>query len=352
MQIKIIQRDVLKEKPKLDDLKFGKYFTDYMFIMDYDEKWKDARIVPFDSINLNPASLVFHYAIESFEGMKAYRNNENIYLFRPEMNAIRFNRTNKRLTLPMIDENIFLEAINEFLRIEKDWIFNKVGYSLYLRPFMIATEETLGLKMSKKACFMMIASPVPNYYFKGNELMNVYVESKFVRSVIGGTGDIKCGGNYANSVYAQTMAVKLGFDQVLWLDGIHHKYIEEVGTMNIMFVIDDKVFTPKLNGSILPGITRDSIITILNDKNIEIIEDIIDIHFLIEAIEEKRVSEAFGCGTAALIAPIKQMTYQNKTAFISNKMGPITSMLYDELTNIQWGLTEDYKNWRLNIKWE
>ena len=284
--------------------------------------------------------------------MKAYRKDDEVYLFRPEMNARRINKSNSRLCIPSIDEDVFIKAIETLLTIEKDWIPNVVGYSLYLRPFVIGVDESLAVKKSRKYKFMIIASPVPNYYFIGNDLMDVYVEDVYVRSIIGGTGDIKCGGNYASTVLAQRNAYKQGYDQVLWLDGIHRKFIEEVGTMNIFFVIDHKVYTPALNGSILPGITRDSVITLLKELNYEVIEDSIDINFIMDSINNNTLSEAFGCGTAALIAPIKTMTYKNKTGLISNEIGPISKCLYDELTNIQWGLSEDKYKFRYKIKQE
>ena len=350
MKIDFVERKVLKEKPSLSDLRFGKYTTDYMFMMDYDTEWKNPRIVPYEPISIDPSSMVLHYAIETFEGMKAYRKNDEIYLFRPEMNASRINKSNTRLCIPTIDEDIFIEAIETLLNIEKDWIPNEIGYSLYLRPFVIGLDASLAVKKSRKYRFMIIASPVPNYYFKGNDLMNVYVEDVYVRSIIGGTGDIKCGGNYSSTILSSRNAYSKGYDQVLWLDGIHRKYIEEVGTMNIFFVIDNIVYTPKLNGSILPGITRDSIITILKELNYEVIEDSIDIDFIIKSIKNNTLSEAFGCGTAALIAPIKSLTYKNETSVISNEIGSISEYLYDELTNIQWGLKEDKYNFRYKIK--
>lgn len=350
MKIKFEERKALKEKPKLSDLKFGKYTSDYMFVMDYDSKWKNPRIIPYEPISIDPASMVLHYATQTFEGMKAYRKDDEIYLFRPKMHAKRLNRSNTRLSIPTINEDIFLEVLHEFLKIEKDWIPNTVGYSLYLRPFVIALDPSLGVKKSKKYKFMIIASPVSNYYFKGHELMDVYVEDKYVRSIVGGTGDIKCGGNYAPTILIQNKAYELGFDQVLWLDGIHHQFIEEVGTMNIFFVINDVIYTPALNGSILPGITRDSIITLLKDKNYEVIEDSIELNFIMNAIENKSLSEAFGCGTAALIAPIKSLTYKDKKAYINDSIGLISTMLYDELTSIQWGLKQDNKDWIYTIK--
>ena len=350
MKIEFIERSVLKEKPLYSDLRFGKYFTDYMFVMDYENEWKNPRIIPYEPISIDPASIVLQYAVQTFEGMKAYRNDDEIYLFRPEMHAKRLNKSNHRLCIPAIDEDIFIEAVESLVKIEKDWIPDEIGYSLYLRPFIIGIDESLAVKKSRKYQFIIVASPVPNYYFLGNDLMNIYVEDVYVRSILGGTGDIKCGANYASTILASKNAYQQGYDQVLWLDGIHRKYIEEVGTMNIFFVIDNVVYTPSLNGSILSGITRDSIITILRDLNYEVIEGSIEIDFIMNSIEDKSLSEAFGCGTAALIAPIKTMTYQDKTMLISNEIGPISKLLYDELTSIQWGLKEDKVHFRYKIK--
>ena len=350
MEIKFEKRNVLKEKPNLSDLRFGKYMSDYMFVMDYDSEWKNPRIVPYEPISIDPASIVLQYSTQTFEGMKAYRHHDELYLFRPRMNAKRLNRSNSRLCIPMIDEDVFIEAVESLVKIEKDWIPDEIGYSLYLRPFIIGLDESLAVKKSRKYQFIIVASPVPNYYFLGNDLMNIYVEDIYVRSILGGTGDIKCGANYASTILASKNAYQQGYDQVLWLDGIHRKYIEEVGTMNIFFVIDNVVYTPSLNGSILDGITRDSIISLLKDRNIKVIEDRIDINFIMNAIDNKSLSEAFACGTAALIAPIKSMHYKKKTALISNEIGPLSKQLYDELTSIQWGLKEDKNNFRYKIK--
>ena len=353
MDIRFEKSTILKEKPDFEHLGFGKYFTDHMFVMNYDDHhWHDARIVPYAPITMDPASMVFHYAQETFEGLKAYKTEKNeILLFRPEMNAWRMMNSNQRLCMPLISENDFIEAVEALVRIEKDCIPSKKGTSLYIRPFMFANEAGVGVHASESYQFVIIASPSASYYKNGLEPVKIYVEDEYVRAVIGGTGNIKCGGNYASSIIAQSKAKQLGCDQVLWLDGIERKYVEEVGTMNVMFVIDNIVYTAPLSGSILPGITRDSILHILKDQQVEVKEEKIDIHFLMEAAHDGRLSEAFGCGTAALITPIGELLYKKQNIVINNhQIGHITRLLYDILSSIQWGESEDPYGWTRKVK--
>ena len=353
MEIRFEKREVLKEKPDFEHLGFGKYFTDYMFVMNYDDHhWHDARIIPYAPIHMDPASMVLHYAQETFEGLKAYKTSQGeILLFRPEMNARRMMNSNQRLCMPLIPEKDFVEAIEALVRIEKDWIPSKKGTSLYIRPFMFASEAGVGVHASESYQFVIIASPSASYYKNGLEPVKIYVEDEYVRAVIGGTGNVKCGGNYASSIIAQSKAKKLGYDQVLWLDGIERKYVEEVGTMNVMFVIDGSVYTAPLTGSILPGVTRDSILHILKDQHIEVKEEKLDIDFLMEAAQEGRLSEAFGCGTAALITPIGELLYKDQSVIINDhKIGQITHLLYDTLSSIQWGEAEDIYGWTRRVK--
>ena len=274
MEIKIERAKTLKEKPDQNNLGFGTYFTDHMFMMDYTEGvgWHDARIVPYAPIAMDPATMVLHYAQETFEGLKAYRNPKGeITLFRPEMNARRMINSNKRICMAELPEDMFVEAVEAIVKYEQDWIPTAKDTSLYIRPFMFASEASVGVHPAKSYTFVIILSPVGSYYPEGVNPVKIWVEDEYVRAVKGGTGFTKCGGNYAASIAAQVKAESHGYTQVLWLDGVHRKYVEEVGTMNVMFLIDDTVVTAPLEGSVLPGVTRDSIIHILKDWGLSLI---------------------------------------------------------------------------------
>ncbi len=353
MEIKFIERSQLKEKPT-GALGFGKYFTDYMFEMDYveGEGFINAKIVPYGDITLNPATMVLHYAQETFEGLKAYNSKDGrVLLFRPEMNAERMQRSNRRLCMPEIPVEDFVKAIKELVKVEKDWIPTEEGTSLYIRPFMFATEVAVGVHPATSYKFLVICSPVGSYYPEGVSPVKIYVEDEYVRATKGGTGFAKCGGNYAGSIAAQEKATKLGYTQVLWLDGVHRKYIEEVGTMNVMFVIDNEVYTAPIDGTVLAGVTRDSILTILKDWGYKINEVHLDINELIKAHNEGRLSEGFGTGTAAVISPIGELNYKGEIITLNNfKTGDLTKRLYDTLTGIQWGNIEDKYNWTTEVK--
>ena len=294
-----------KEKPDFSNLVFGKNFSDHMFVMKYeDEKgWYDASIEPYAPITIKPGAIVFHYGQETFEGLKAYKDeNGEISLFRPMDNFKRMNKSNERLCMPQFDADFVLKALKRLLIIEKDWIPTDFGTSLYIRPFMIATEEALGVKTSSEYTFFIILSPVASYYKNGIAPTSIYVEDFYVRASEGGTGEAKCGGNYAASIKPYIEAKKKGFDQVLFLDGSEHRYIEEVGTSNAFFVIDGTVVTPSLKGTILPGITRDSMIKVLKDKNIPVEERKITVDELFKAYDDGKLDEAFASGTAAVIS--------------------------------------------------
>lgn len=353
MEIKIQLSKNLKPKPNDTELGFGKYYTDHMFIMDYqtDKGFYDARIVPYGPIELDPASMVLHYAQETFEGLKAYRQpDKSISLFRPYMNAQRMNTSNERLCMPEIPEDIFVGAIKKLVEVESDWVPHAPGTSLYIRPFMFASENSVGVHAAISYKFMIILSPVGNYYKEGVNPVKIWVEDEYVRAVKGGTGFAKCGGNYAGGIIAQEKAIKNGYTQVLWLDGIHRKYIEEVGTMNAMFVIDNKVITAPLQGSVLPGVTRDSIILLLKSWNIDIEERELSIDELMEAARTNRLNEAFGTGTAAVISPIGQLCYKGEEVIINDfTTGSLTQKIYDHLTGIQWGLVSDNFDWNTKI---
>ena len=343
-----------KEKPDFNKLGFGKYFTDHMFIMDYNEGmgWHDARIVPDQNLSLDPACMVFHYAQEMFEGLKAYRTPKGeIQLFRPDKNIERMNNTNERLCIPKIDPADALEAIKALVAVEADWVPNVEGTSLYIRPFIIATDVQLGVHPSKSYKFMIILSPVGAYYAEGIKPVKIFIEREYVRAVRGGTGFAKIGGNYAASLIGQEKAEKMGYSQVLWLDGIEHKYIDEVGAMNVFFVIDGEIITPTLeNGNILPGVTRDSAIQLLRSWGYKVSERLLSIDEIREAADNGKLDEAFGTGTAAVISPIGELNEAGKVMIINEgKIGPISQRLYNNLTGIQWGTVEDTMGWTVAV---
>lgn len=352
MNIKIEKTTNPKQKVT-ENLGFGKIFTDHMFIMEYKrgEGWKNARIVPFDRISVHPAATVFHYGAEIFEGLKAYRRADGkVQLFRPIENVRRMNNSAERLGLPQIEEEDMLQAITELVKVEQDWVPSKEGESLYIRPFLFGNDEHLGVHSIENATFMIITSPSGSYYPEGINPVKIMIEEDDVRAVRGGTGYAKCGGNYAAATRAGEKAEKKGYTQVLWLDGVERKYIEEVGAMNVMFKINGEIVTPKLTGSILPGITRKSCVEVLRDKGYAVNERLLSVDELIEALEKGTLEEAWGCGTAAVVSPIGQLYYNDKTYTINdNKIGPVTQELYDLLTGIQWGKTEDTKKWTVEI---
>lgn len=354
MDIKITKVQNPKEKPDPKTLEFGKTFTDHMFIMDYniDKGWHDARIVPFGRISIHPASTVLHYGSEIFEGLKAYRRADGIVqLFRPIENVRRMNNSAERLCLPQIPEEDLLQILETFVELEQDWTPSDFGTSLYLRPFMFGNDESLGVHAVHNATFMLIASPVGSYYKEGINPVKIMIESEDVRAVRGGTGYAKCGGNYAASNRAGEKAEQKGYSQVLWLDGVERKYIEEVGAMNVMFKIAGEIVTPKLTGSILPGITRKSCIEVLKDEGYPVSERLISVDELGEALDSGKLEEAWGCGTAAVVSPIGELCYKDKKFIINNgKIGPVTQHLYDTLTGIQWGKTEDKFGWTYPVK--
>ena len=337
-------------KPAADKpLGFGKIFTDHMFIMNYTEGkgWHDPRIVPFQKISLYPSAMVFHYGQEMFEGLKAYKGTDGkAYLFRPDMNAKRANRSNDRLCIPRIPEEDFVQAVKALVEVEKDWVPHSDGASLYLRPFTFATDVTLGVHASKKYTFCIIASPSGAYYAEGINPVRIYVEDDFIRAAPGLTGFTKCGGNYAASILAGDQAEKLGYAQVLWLDGVEKKYVEEVGSMNIMFKIDGEIYTAPCDGTVLPGVTRRSIIELCKDWGYTVHEEHVAIADIMQAAKDGKLEEVFGCGTAAVVSPVKELKWKDEVAYIGDgKIGELTQKLYDTLTGIQWGKIEDTKGW-------
>ena len=349
MEIKITKTAVLKEKPDSSTLGFGKIFTDHMFMMDWNSEkgWYNQRIVPFQNIPLHPASTVLHYGSEIFEGLKAYRRADGkVQLFRPIENIRRMNRSAERLCLPQIPEEDAMQILKTFVSLEQDWTPSAEGTSLYLRPFMFGNDETLGVHAVHNATFMIIASPVGSYYKEGINPVKIMIEDEDVRAVRGGTGYAKCGGNYAASNRAGERAEKKGYSQVLWLDGVERKYIEEVGAMNVMFKIGDEIVTPMLTGSILPGITRMSCIEVLKKEGYKVSERLLSVDELGEALKNGDLKEAWGCGTAAVVSPIGELCYKGEKFTINNgEIGTVTQHLYDTLTGIQWGKIEDTFGW-------
>ena len=352
MDITILPLSDNKKKPKYTDesqLGFGRLFTDRMLLVEWKagRGWVDGRIEPYAPFVLDPACLVFHYAQEIFEGLKAYKwQDGTLALFRPEMNARRFNLSAERLCMPEIPEELFLKGIEELVRLERDWIPTAEGTSLYIRPTMIAVEPVLGVKPSDHFYFYVILSPVGAYYAAGFNPVKIMVEDKFVRAVPGGTGEAKTGGNYASSLKAGLEAKKKGFDQVLWLDGVHKRYVEEVGAMNMFFAYADRLVTAPLAGSILNGVTRDSVLKLAASAGLAVEERPIDINELMADIRSGKLKEAFGSGTAAVITPVGGLCYKDENVVVGDGgVGQLTRKLYDTLTGIQYGRIEDRFGW-------
>ena len=349
----ITRASALKPKPDPKTLVFGKTFTDYMFLLNYDEGkgWHDGRIVPYGPLPLDPSAMVFHYAQEVFEGMKAYRTPDgSVQLFRPMDNVRRLNDSCARLCIPQLPEDLALDGIQALVRQERDWVPGEAGTSLYIRPFVIATDASLGVHASHGYLFCVICCPVGAYYKEGLNPVRIHVEAEDVRAVRGGTGYTKCGGNYAASIRAGARAEERGYAQVLWLDGIERRYIEEVGSMNVMFKVGGKIITPKLTGSVLPGITRRSCLELLRDWGYTVEERLISAEELFAAGEDGTLEEAWGTGTAAVVSPIGEMGWENRTVRIcAGRIGTLTQKLYDTLTGIQWVTESDPYGWTVKI---
>ncbi len=349
MEIKITRAAALKEKPDSSKLVFGKAMTDHMLIIDYDagQGWHDARIIPYGPLQIDPAAKVLHYAEEIFEGLKAYRTADgSIQLFRVRDNIDRMNKSADRLCLPQIPEELAVSAIKKLVEVEQDWVPHEKDTSLYIRPFMIGLDAALGVHSSHHVQFIVVVCPVGAYYPEGLNPVKIYIENEDVRAVKGGTGMAKTGGNYAASLRAGNRAEERGYSQVLWLDGVHRKYIEEVGAMNVMFKVNGKILTPDLNGSVLDGITRRSCIQLLKDWGYEVEERRISAEELFDAAESGALEEAWGTGTAAVVSPIGELAMDGRKVTVSGgKIGEITQKLYDELTSIQWGRTADPHGW-------
>lgn len=354
LNIKLEKNTQPKQKPSdYNNLGFGQIFTDHMFEMSYTEGkgWHDPIIKPYQPIVLEPSAMVFHYGQEMFEGLKAYKSEEGkVLLFRPNKNIIRINKTNDRICMPKVNEEDILQAIKELVLLEKDWIPEAKGTSLYIRPFIIATDPFLGVRPSKTYKFYIIVGPVGAYYKEGINPVKIWVENEYVRAVKGGTGYAKTGGNYAASLKAQQNAIEKGYSQVLWLDGLERKYVEEVGTMNVFFKINGEVITPSLEGSILPGVTRDSTIELLKHWGIPIVERKLSIHEVYEAANDGTLEEVFGTGTAAVISPVGELNWDGKIITINKgEIGELSQRIYNYITDIQTGIIEDPFNWIVEL---
>ncbi len=356
MEIEVTQLDQARlKKPPTNDFGFGNKFANRMFTQKYSPErgWHAAKIGPYENFSLPPATAVFHYAQEIFEGTKAYRREDgNINLFRPWENMKRFNNSARRMSMPQVDEEQHLSAIVQLIELEHDWVPGVAGSSLYIRPTMIGTEPALGVHASSTYLHFVIVGPVGAYFKEGFNPVSVFISDTYRRAVRGGVGDAKTGGNYAASLFVGEKAKQQGYSQVLWLDAVEGRYVEEVGAMNICFVVDGKkIVTPPLTGSILPGITRNSVITLGRDLGYEVAEEAVDVHDMLANVQSGKITEVFGCGTAAVIAPVGKFGFQDKEYLINDyKPGPVAQHLYDELTGIQYGRIPDRFNWTHTIE--
>lgn len=350
MEIKVQRTTSPKQKPQDESkLGFGQIFTDHMFLMNYTkgQGWHDARIVPYGAFDMDPACMVLHYGQAIFEGTKCYRREDGgLQLFRPEENLARMTRSAQRMGMPALDEAAALEGLKQLVKLDADWVPHQDGTSLYIRPTMISTDAHLGVHASHTYLFYIILSPVGAYYKEGLKPVGIYVEDEYVRAVRGGVGFTKCAGNYAASILAGEVAESKGYAQVLWLDGVEQKYVEEVGSMNMMFAYGNKIVTPMLNGSILPGITRNSILTLARQLGYEVEEKRLAIADIFADAKAGRLTEAFGTGTAAVISPVGELCWKDEKLTIGGgQIGPVAQKLYDTLTGIQYGRLPDENGW-------
>ncbi len=350
MEIKVQKTTSPKQKPQDESkLGFGQIFTDHMFLMNYTrgQGWHDARIVPYGAFDMDPACMVLHYGQAIFEGTKCYRREDGgLQLFRPEENLARMTRSAQRMGMPALDEAAALEGLKQLVKLDADWVPHQDGTSLYIRPTMIATDAHLGVHASHTYLFYIILSPVGAYYKEGLKPVGIYVEDEYVRAVRGGVGFTKCAGNYAASILAGEVAESKGYAQVLWLDGVEQKYVEEVGSMNMMFAYGNKIVTPMLNGSILPGITRNSILTLARQLGYEVEEKRLAIADIFADAKAGKLTEAFGTGTAAVISPVGELCWKDEKLTIGGgQIGPVAQKLYDTLTGIQYGRLPDENGW-------
>lgn len=355
MEIEVVELDPIALKtPPTDDFGFGNKFSNRMFSQKYspEKGWHDAKIGPYENFSLPPSTAVFHYAQEIFEGTKAYRRADgHINLFRPWENMKRFNNSARRMSMAVVDEEDHLSAIIKLIELEHEWVPNVAGASLYIRPTMIATDAALGVHASSSYLHYVIVGPVGAYFKGGFNPVPVYISDTYRRAVRGGVGDAKTGGNYAASLYVGEQAKQKGYSQVLWLDAIEGRTVEEVGAMNICFVYEGRqIVTPPLTGSILPGITRKSVIELGRDLGYDVCEEPVDVHQMLADVQSGKITEVFGCGTAAVIAPVGKFGFKDEAYVINdNQPGPVSKHLYDELTGIQYGRLPDRFNWTHTI---
>jgi branched-chain amino acid aminotransferase len=359
MQIRVALSETRGQKPRPEndsDLGFGQYFTDHMFKLSYreGEGWFDPRIEPYGPLNLDPAAMVLHYNQEVFEGMKAYiLPGGDAALFRPDKNVERMNRSLARMSMPQIDPDVFLSAVKELVWLERSWIPTSEGTALYIRPTAIATEAALGVRAATEYLFYIILSPVGPFYKEGFSPTKIFVADEFIRAARGGSGAAKTSGNYGPTLIAASEAGKKGYSQVLWLDASEHRYVEEVGTSNIFFVFDGELVTPPTGGTILDGVTRDSVIHMARHHGTTVTERPVTIDEVIEKLENGTLQEIFASGTAAVISPVGLIGYKDNTYDVNGgQVGPIAKNLYDELTGIQNGIVEDPYGWLVRIHGE
>ena len=354
MEIKITEdRSGNKPHPEDSQLGFGKYTSDHMFLMDFDQSrgWHNARIAPYGDLSLDPAAMVLHYNQEVFEGLKAYHLADGgVGLFRPEKNIERMNASARRMVMPEVSPEDFLQAVKELVLLERDWIPRSEGTSLYIRPTMIATEAALGVHPAASYLFYIIVGPVGAYYPEGFNPTRIFVSDDFVRAAKGGVGEAKTSGNYGPTLFAQKEAAAKGYTQVLWLDAKERRYVEEVGTSNIFFYLEDELITPPLEGTILPGVTRDSVLQLSKHWGLKSTERQVDIEEVIDSSRSGRLKEMFATGTAAVISPVGEIGYRGSDYKIADGgVGELARKLYDEITGIQYGHREDPFGWRVKI---
>jgi branched-chain amino acid aminotransferase len=356
MHLKTTRTESPKQLPDDSKLGFGQLFSDHMFNMDFSPEpgWHNARIEPYAPIVMDPATMVLHYGQAIFEGLKAYRtSNRKIQLFRPERNMSRLNHSARLVCIPEVDEAFLLYALKKLIAIDKAWVPRAPETSLYIRPTVVATDPYLGVRPSYTYRLFIILSPVGAYYPEGFNPVKIWVTDKYVRTAPGGVGEAKTPANYAASLYGAEVAKDLGYTQVLWLDAIEHRYIEEVGTMNILFVINGTLVTPPLSGSILPGITRDSVLTLAREWDISVQERPITIDEVMTAHKDGFLQEIFGSGTAAVISPVSHLAWRDNVVMVGDgKVGPVAQKFYDAITDIQYGRAEDPFGWIVPVEEE
>jgi branched-chain amino acid aminotransferase len=350
--IRVTRATTKKPRPKDDELGFGTVFTDHMFVADFQEEkgWYDPRVEPYGPLSLDPACAVLHYAQAIFDGLKAFRGTDGkVRLFRPQKHIERLNNSARRLCIPPLDPEFALQSLMTLVGLEQEWVPSSVGTALYVRPVILASEPFLGVRPAKSYIYYVILSPVGAYYAEGMNPVKIRVEDKHIRA-IPGVGAAKTGGNYAASLYAAEEAHKAGFTQVLWLDAVHRKYVDEVGTMNIMFQIGDEVVTPPLAGTILPGVTRDSALTLMREWGLRVSERQIEIDEVIAAARAGKLREAWGTGTAAVISPVGELAYKDERLVVNGgKIGELTQRLYHAIVDIQYARVADTHGWTVAV---